>query len=148
MFKMKKFNMKKLFAVSLFLFVLSCGMVAISAEDANVSTQSVQNGGLTLSGLQFKIPQGYSPVESDQDHSHPGDAEHMDGTAVDSEVSADYRNANGQKLDIHVGSRSNSKIDTLNLPYHLDGIIIDEFNNIIADKFGMTPYYETDYFYD
>lgn len=39
-------------------------------------------------------------------------------------------------------------IDTLNLPYHLDGIIIDEFNNIIADKFGMTPYYETDYFYD
>jgi ribosomal-protein-serine acetyltransferase len=39
-------------------------------------------------------------------------------------------------------------IDTLSLPYHLDGIIIDEFNNIIADKFGMTPYYETDYFYD
>ena len=30
-------------------------------------------------------------------------------------------------------------INGLNLPYHLDGIIIDEFNNIIADKFGMTP---------
>lgn len=39
-------------------------------------------------------------------------------------------------------------IDKLNLPYHLDGVIIDEFNNIVSDKFGMTPYYETDYFYD
>ena len=37
-------------------------------------------------------------------------------------------------------------IDNLNLPYHLDGVIIDEFNNIISDKFGLTPYYETDYF--
>ena len=39
-------------------------------------------------------------------------------------------------------------IDSLNLPYHLDGIIIDEFNNIIAEKFGITHYYETDYFYE
>ena len=39
-------------------------------------------------------------------------------------------------------------IDNLNLPYHLDGVIIDEFSNIISDKFGMTPYYETDYFYE
>ena len=39
-------------------------------------------------------------------------------------------------------------IDNLNLPYHLDGVIIDEFNNIISDKFGMTPYYETNYFYE
>ena len=39
-------------------------------------------------------------------------------------------------------------IDKLNLPYHLDGVIIDEFNNIISDKFDLTPYYETDYFYE
>ena len=39
-------------------------------------------------------------------------------------------------------------IDSLNLPYHLDGVIIDEFNSIISDKFGMTPYCETDYFYE
>ena len=37
-------------------------------------------------------------------------------------------------------------IDNLNLPYHLDGVIIDEFNNIISDKFGLTPYHESDYF--
>ena len=39
-------------------------------------------------------------------------------------------------------------LDSLNLPYHLDGIVIDEFNSIIADKFGMTPYHELDYFYE
>ena len=39
-------------------------------------------------------------------------------------------------------------IDNLNLPYHLDGIIIDEFNNIISDKFGLTPYHKSDYFYE
>lgn len=39
-------------------------------------------------------------------------------------------------------------IDSLNLFYHLDGVIFDEFNNIIADKFGVTPYYETDYLYE
>ena len=39
-------------------------------------------------------------------------------------------------------------IDSLNLPYHLDGVIIDEFNNIISDKFGLTPYHESDYFYE
>ena len=39
-------------------------------------------------------------------------------------------------------------IDNLNLPYNLDGIIIDEFNNIISDKFDLTPYRESDYFYE
>ena len=35
-------------------------------------------------------------------------------------------------------------IDNLNLPYHLDGVIIDEFNNIISDKFSVNPYYDID----
>ncbi len=39
-------------------------------------------------------------------------------------------------------------IDSLNLPYHLDSVIVDEFNSIISDKFGMAPYYESDYFYE
>ena len=39
-------------------------------------------------------------------------------------------------------------IDNLNLPYNLDGIIIDEFNNIISDKLGLTPYHESDCFYE
>lgn len=39
-------------------------------------------------------------------------------------------------------------IDNLKLPYHLDGVVIDEFNTIISDKFGMLPYCDIDYFYE
>ena len=42
-------------------------------------------------------------------------AEHMEGTQVDTEVSRDYINSNGEKLDIKVGSRANSKIDIINI---------------------------------
>ena len=52
------------------------------------------------------------------------------------------------KYDFTPDTNYQNIIDTLNLPYHLNGVIIDEFNNIIADKFDMTPYYETDYFYE
>ena len=52
------------------------------------------------------------------------------------------------KYDFTPETNYQNIIDTLNLPYHLDGIIIDEFNNIISDKFGMTPYHELDYFYE
>ena len=91
-------------------------IAALSAADANATNNNIQNGTLTLSDLTFKIPEGFTAVENDQDNSHPGDAEHMDGNAVDTEVSADYRNNNGEKLDIHVGSKTNSKIETINLP--------------------------------
>ena len=53
-----------------------------------------------------------------------------------------------EKYDFTPNSNYQKIIDALNLPYHLDGIIIDEFNNIISDKFGMIPYYESDYFYE
>ena len=52
------------------------------------------------------------------------------------------------KYDLTPDTNYQNIIDTLNLPYHLDGIIIDEFNNIISDKFGLTPYHESDYFYE
>ena len=53
-----------------------------------------------------------------------------------------------EKYDFTTDTNYQPIIDNLNLPYHLDGIIIDEFNNIIADKFDITHYYETDYFYE
>ena len=53
-----------------------------------------------------------------------------------------------EKYDFTPNSNYQKIIDALNLPYHLDGIIIDEFNNIISDKFGMIPYYDSDYFYE
>ena len=53
-----------------------------------------------------------------------------------------------EKYDFTTDTNYQQIIDSLNLPYHLDGVIIDEFNSIISDKFGMTPYCETDYFYE
>ena len=52
------------------------------------------------------------------------------------------------KYDFTPDTNYQQIIDNLNLPYHLDGIIIDEFNNIISDKFGLIPYCESDYFYE
>ena len=66
--------------------------------------------------MQFKIPSQFTQVEADQDNSEQGDSEHIDGTTVDKEVSADFRNPNGEKLDIKVGTKTNSKIDSINLP--------------------------------
>ena len=102
--------------MALALIAVTCAVAAVSADDVSAAASNVQGGTLTLDGLQFKIPSGFAAVESDQDHSEPGDAEHMEGTQVDTEVSQDYMSTNGEKLDITVGSRANSKIDTLNLP--------------------------------
>lgn len=53
-----------------------------------------------------------------------------------------------EKYNFTTATNYQQIIDSLNLPYHLDGVIIDEFNSIISDKFGMSPYCETDYFYE
>ena len=53
-----------------------------------------------------------------------------------------------EQYDFTTDTNYQQIIDSLNLPYHLDGVIIDEFNSIISDKFGMSPYCETDYFYE
>ena len=53
-----------------------------------------------------------------------------------------------EKYDFTTDTNYQQIIDSLNLPYHLDGVIIDEFNSIISDKFDMTPYCETDFFYE
>ena len=116
---MKKTNIKKLLVLALALMAVTCTMAAISADDDDdvvPTTNATQNGTLTLGDIQFKIPTGFTQVERDQDSSEPGDAEHIDGTTVDTEVTADYRNTNGEKLDIKVGTKSNGKIETLNLP--------------------------------
>ena len=39
-------------------------------------------------------------------------------------------------------------IENLNLPYHLDGVVVDEFHDIISNKFEIEPYYDPDYFYE
>lgn len=42
-----------------------------------------------------------------------------------------------QKYDFTPDTNCQQIIDSLNLPYHLDGVIVNEFNDIISDKFGV-----------
>jgi len=94
---------------------VTCTMAAISADDVPITNKTFENGVLTLGSLQFKIPTGYNQVEADQESSTAGDAEHIDGTTVDKELSADFANG-AEKLDIKVGLKNNGSIDTINLP--------------------------------
>jgi hypothetical protein len=110
MMEMKKLNLKNILIMALALMAVTCTVAAVSADDVSAATITNQGGTLTLDGLQFKIPIGFTSVESEQDNSEAGDAEHMDGTQVDTEVSQEYMSTNGEKLDIQVGREQTPKL--------------------------------------
>ena len=95
--------MKKVLVLGLFLVVAVSAVAAISATEE-----------LTLDGIQFKIPDGYNVVEKSTDTSDSNDKEDIDGTPVDTEVNAEYKNAAGDKLEFKVGTKNNGKIDSIN----------------------------------
>lgn len=96
-------DMKKVLVLGLFLVVAVSAVAAISATEE-----------LTLDGIQFKIPDGYNVVEKSTDTSNSDDKEDIDGTPVDTEVNAEYKNAAGDKLEFKVGTKNNGKIDSIN----------------------------------
>lgn len=96
-------DMKKVLVLGLFLVVVVSAVAAISATEE-----------LTLDGIQFKIPDGYNVVEKSTDTSNSDDKEDIDGTPVDTEVNAEYKNAAGDKLEFKVGTKNNGKIDSIN----------------------------------
>ena len=96
-------DMKKVLVLGLFLVVAVSAVAAISATEE-----------LTLDGIQFKIPDGYNVVEKSTDTSDSNDKEDIDGTPVDTEVNAEYKNAAGDKLEFKVGTKNNRKIDSIN----------------------------------
>ena len=96
-------DMKKVLVLGLFLVVVVSAVAAISATEE-----------LTLEGIQFKIPDGYNVVEKSTDTSDSNDKEDIDGTPVDTEVNAEYKNAAGDKLEFKVGTKNNGKIDSIN----------------------------------
>ncbi|WP_296883385.1 hypothetical protein [uncultured Methanobrevibacter sp.] len=96
-------DMKKVLVLGLFLVVAVSAVAAISATEE-----------LTLDGIQFKIPDGYNVVEKSTDTSDSNDKEDIDGTPVDTEVNAEYKNAAGDKLEFKVGTKNNGKIDSIN----------------------------------
>lgn len=99
--------MKKILVVGLFILAVF-SIAAISAETV---TEELN---ITLDGIQFKIPEGYTAVEKELDASNPNETEDIDGTAVDTETSAEFKNAAGDELELKVGSRNNQKIDSIN----------------------------------
>lgn len=94
---------KKVLVLALFLVVVVSTVAAISATEE-----------LTLEGIKFKIPDGYSSIEKETDVSDSNDVEDIDGTVVDSEKTSEYSNAAGDELEIQVGSKNNQKIDSIN----------------------------------
>ena len=96
-------DMKKILVLALFLVVVVSTVAAISASED-----------LTLEGIKFNVPDGYSLMEQETDANEGADTEHMDGTAVDNEVTSEYKNSAGDKLNVHVGVKNNQKIDSIN----------------------------------
>ncbi len=80
----KILDKKKVLVLALFLVVVVSTVAAISATEE-----------LTLEGIKFKIPDGYSSIEKETDVSDSNDVEDIDGTAVDSEKTSEYSNAAG-----------------------------------------------------
>lgn len=99
---MKILNNKKILAIGLVLLAAVSAIAVISAAET-----------ITLDGIKFNIPDGYSPHEQETDASEPGDAEDVEGTPVDKETSSEYVNSAGDKLKLQVGSKNNQKIDSL-----------------------------------
>ena len=64
--------MKKVLVLGLFIVVVLSAVTVISASEE-----------LTLEGIKFNIPDGYSLIEQETDATEGADTEHMDGTAVD-----------------------------------------------------------------
>lgn len=95
--------MKKVLVLGLFLVVVLSAVTVISASEE-----------MTLEGIKFNVPDGYSIMEQESDATEGADTEHMDGTAVDKEVTSEYKNAAGDELKFQVGFKNNQKIDSIN----------------------------------
>ena len=103
--------MKKILIIGLFLIAVVSTMAVLSAE-----TSANDNTNVTIEGITFQIPDGYTAFEKETDSSEATDIEDIDGTAIDTEVSSEYQNAAGDELQIQVGSLKSGKIDSINPP--------------------------------
>jgi hypothetical protein len=132
----KILDMKKILVLALFLVVVVSTVAAISASED-----------LTLEGIKFNIPDGYSLIEQETDATEGADTEHMDGTAVDKEVTSEYKNSAGDKLNVHVGIKNNQKIDSIN-PGGEKKTISGKDGFIIKEKDDGKDKYKLEYLQD
>jgi hypothetical protein len=122
-------NIKKLLIIELVLIAVSASFASISAVDEKSISQSklLVDNKLTVNGINFIIPDGYDEVETDTDESSildddesdilddKNDTEDIDGTIVDASTTSEFKNSNGDKIEIEVGIKANDeKIESIN----------------------------------
>lgn len=97
------------------ILILGCILVAVAGILGTVSAGQDVN----INEVHFNVLDGFNQIESDVDTTHTDedglDVEDIDGTRVDSKVTKEYVNGNGDKLELTVGILNNGKkIDSLN----------------------------------
>jgi len=91
--------------------LLMFGLIFLAAGLLITSSNAAQD--TTINDVHFKVLDGFNPHESDVDTTHRDedgiDTEDIDGTVVDSKVTKEYINSNGDKLELTVGVLKNGK---------------------------------------
>lgn len=114
-------NIKKILIIGLVLIAVSASLTALSAETKTTShTKILENNKLTLDDINFIIPDGYKEVETETDSTeidddNENDTEDIDGTPVDDSTKCEFKNSQGDEIEIEVGIKANNeKIESIN----------------------------------
>ena len=144
----EKMDIKKVLIIGLILIALSTSLTAISAEF------TVESNTLTIDGLNFTIPDGYSQVESEKDASGVDedgevDTEDIDGTVVDSSTTCDFKNGAGDEITVEVGAKANNeKIESINPANSEQKTIAGKDGYLIKDTDDGRQEYKFEYLED
>ena len=98
--------MKKVLVLALLLVVIASTVAAISAESASNE--------ITLSGIKFKIPDGYNAIENEIETNATNDIHDIENIAVDKQLTAEYKNSAGDALEFEIGEKINHTINDIN----------------------------------
>ncbi|MBO7718838.1 MAG: hypothetical protein J6S29_01650 [Methanosphaera sp.] len=96
-----------------------------------------------MNDIIFKIPEGFTEVESESDNAATYDdkSEDIDGTAVDMKTAVEFKNSVGNIIEYSVGFLKDKNIDSINPAGYVEKTICDKkgFYKTEADD-GKTDY--------
>jgi len=148
-------NTKHVMVAGLILLIALSSISVISAAEKSVDTGYVfTNGKLTIDNLEFKIPEGYTQVETDKDATHVDedgeiDVEDIDGTKVDAKTSCDCKNTAGDEIEVTVGKKANNeKIQSINPANSQPKNIAGKDGYLITDNDDGKTVYKFEYLED
>ena len=148
-------NTKHVMVAGLILLIALSSISVISAVEKSVDTGYVfSNGKLTIDNLEFKIPDGYTQVETDKDATQMDedgelDVEDIDGTRVDAKTTCEFKSTVGDEIEVTVGKKANNeKIDTINPANSQPKNIAGKDGYIITDNEDGKTVYKFEYIED